>query len=86
MAIVHMANTIKGAWHASAQKNRQNSKQLMVVHDGEACPVDAFDWVRVLHRNGQITSDVAIEYVWPHQTDENDVIAYCVVASPGTLH
>lgn len=45
-------------------------------HDGGPCPVSPRELVRVLHRDGEETSDYASEYVWVHIGRDFDVIGY----------
>jgi hypothetical protein len=70
----------------SEKQIQSDLANLMVVHDGAACPVDPRALVRVLHRDGQETTDVASEYVWPHLGKAFDIVAYRTIETWQARH
>lgn len=56
-------------------------------HRGGPCPVDPRERVRILHRDGEETTDYASEYIWVHLGKGFDVIGYRPIdADRHTVH
>lgn len=72
---------LKRRLESSRPRTSKNAEppMLMVVHDGKGCPTEWNSYVRVVHRDGQETSDLACEFVWSHLGKDFDIIAYRVM-------